>query len=123
MAVVEVERVVRVTPDLPEPRPLTNEDKERALLELAADILVEEGWCRGGYSVFGRHCALGAIGAAMRRTPGVGRVRRDKAVGRLVDHIYPENSYFSERSAIVEWNDENARGAEVIRALKEAAAG
>lgn len=129
---------VVVTPDtvvLPKWQPLEVEVPETPIeaqiLELGADIIEIEGWARGGYSVFGRRCAVGGIGAAMQRLkfmPGKKAAARRRAESELADLIR-ESSWHdprwpnSDKEEITAFNDRSEMTKEqVVRKMREAAA-
>jgi hypothetical protein len=87
-------------------------NSRRALLD-AAELLERDGWCRGTPKGDGRHCVLGALGLAIRRTIEI----NDPClvVLREVTGAKPPRG-------LVDWNDAPGRTqAEVVAALREAA--
>lgn len=106
MSVVERERVEEVT----------REATEADVLERAADLLEEFGWCQGymGSKRDGQFCSLGALIEATNDLGGdFGAVRRAlgyEDAGSMGRHI-------------ARWNDDAGRTkAEVVAKLREAAA-
>ena len=127
---------VVVTPDtvvLPKWQPLEVEVPETPIeaqiLELGADIIEIEGWTQGGYSVFGRRCAVGGIGAAMQRLkfmPGKKAAARRRAESELADLIRESSANLwpnADKGEITEFNDDPGTTKEqVVRKMREAAA-
>ena len=96
---------------------------EAEILERAADIMETEGWTRGNFAVFGNRCAVGAIGAAVRRMPGVGNAERERAEEVLAKRVRPEFGYNDPKNTIISWNDSGERSkGEVVRKFREVAA-
>lgn len=130
MSVVEIEKVPAPTLAPEPPTAPAEEARERAVLELAADILMKGGWCQGEYEERGRHCAVGAISAAVVLTsnddewaPNV----EDRVHSRFANYLATTENYeLADDHAgdqVIYWNDAPGRTAEeVIRRMKEAAA-
>ena len=92
--------------------------RDHEILRKAADLIEEEGHCKGGLKRDGRYCALGAL--AMAATGDVKNLvsPATRALSRYID---PEGGGLS--SQITNWNDNKERTAdEVINALRVVAA-
>jgi len=130
MQVVTPERVETVTPEAPPVEVVIPETPlEAQVLELAADILETEGWARGNYSAWGNRCAVGGIGAAMKRMvfpygkKAKTRREAEKALAMLVIESNPDMPAERHDQTIIRWNDGRARGkTHVVRMMREAAA-
>ena len=87
------------------------------VLERAADVIVDNGWCQGTFHDNGCYCALGAIAQAC----GIDGWKANFAegmTGRAAQKL--RNTVHSE--AIDDWNDAEGRTqSEVVAALRRAA--
>jgi len=83
------------------------------VLDKAADVIVERGWCQGQFrNSAGQVCALAAVHTAARTTPFTWVA--DEALGIIRKRVGMSVAY---------WNDAPERTAdEVITALRECAA-
>ena len=91
------------------------------ILNEAADVLAERGWCKGVYySSDGKYCALGAIMSVCDKH-GIGHNTEFEAKKVLCEQINPENKLITSTS-ISDWNDKTAKNVdEVIDMLHKAA--
>lgn len=136
MQVMTPERT-EVSPEAPPVEVVVPETPlEAQVLELAADILETEGWARGNYAAWGHRCAVGGIGAAMRRMvfpygqKAKARKAAEAALAELVLESVtgPQEAYLrqfaGERSkdTIVRWNDHFGTQQKVTQKMREAAA-
>lgn len=91
------------------------------VLDKAADLLEETGWCRNWYELRGRHCARGAINTIANGDPN----RTWGAEARLACELltaHLESRVGSEFLGIQDWNDHQARdGRQVVREMRAAA--
>jgi hypothetical protein len=94
-----------------------------AVLERAADVIVERGWCQGVFHCGSSVCAVGAISVVVNGDPiPVDRMPATDAFDLWL-HDHRDLPPYGEDGLISDWNDEPGRTAdEVITALRECAA-
>lgn len=94
------------------------------ILDDAADLLEKKGWTTGNFTVFGRHCAVGAISGVTSND-----LLRAGACMQLAETLHMEGLYpyscmnkEAARGAIIRWNDGTKHSAqEVIDTFRKAA--
>jgi len=88
-----------------------------AVLERAAEVIVDNGWCQGTFSFDGCYCALGAIANAC----GIEGWKANFAEG-MTGRAAQQLRDTIDRDAVDEWNDTEGRTqTEVVAALRRAA--
>ncbi len=86
------------------------------VLERAADILEQNGWCRRSYEDSrGHHCVLGAIGVARY---GNAYIAFDSPEHQFLKHALVADYG---KSGVIAWNDAQRDGRKVVRFIRRAA--
>jgi hypothetical protein len=103
------------------------------ILLKAADILEQKGWCRREFSQDGKHCAVGAINAALNRKPSNDSITRGnnpqlflQVTQKLASKVPDTKGHLSDIFntscyKVMRWNDCLADGEEVISTMRKVA--
>lgn len=78
----------------------------------AAKIIERDGWCRHYMHRHGRHCALGAIQKAIKKT--------DRSIRKLAWNLLGDAACIPVTMGIGIWNDRQKSRVPVIAALRKA---